>query len=95
MVRSTDSTDFPVNHDEAFNTNVMDAFYMVMSDLSGEDPGSLIDDKIRDVVMRSIVDLANSGQVDLGRLRYFGFSQGCNFVKNRRKRARRARRPKS
>ena len=57
----------------------MHAFDMVISDLSGEDPGFLVSDAVRDVVMKSIVDLANAGQIDCKQLRRFGFSQGANF----------------
>ena len=57
----------------------MSAFDMVISDLSGEDPGFLVSDALRDVVMKSIVDLANAGQIDSEQLRRFGFSQGANF----------------
>lgn len=61
----------------------MSAFDMVISDLSGEDPGFLVSDALRDVVMKSIVDLANAGQIDSEQLRRFGFSQGTNFQRNR------------
>lgn len=60
----------------------MSAFNLVISDLSGEDPGFLVSDAVRDVVMKSIVDLANAGQKDAEQLRRFGLSQGTNFRRN-------------
>ncbi len=69
----------PVRRNESFRTNVMNAFEKVISDLSGEDPAFLVSDDVRDVVMRSIVDLANAGQFDAKQLRQFGFSQGAHY----------------
>jgi hypothetical protein len=62
----------------------MNAFDMVINDLSGEDPGFLVSDAVRDVVMKSIVDLANAGQMDAQQLKQFGFSQGTNFRLNQK-----------
>jgi hypothetical protein len=72
----------PAPDHRLFRSNVMNAFDMVINDLSGEDPGFLVSDAVRDVVMKSIVELANAGQVDAEQLRRFGFSQGTNFRRN-------------
>lgn len=79
-VPNLEPTPCPVDH--AFRANVMSAFNLVISDMSGEDPGFLVSDAVRDVVMKSIVDLANAGQMDADQLRRFGLSQGKNFRRN-------------